>query len=173
MKRIKIYESSIEGKGIFADEDIKKGETVFKLSGPLVRREMRSERESKRFINWIGVGKNLWINPNPTKHRHFNHSCDPNTAILKGRTVVAIRSIKKGEEITFDYSSTDTDPLWRMECKCDSKNCRRVIGSVFLLEPKTFEQRAHYIRPFASNEYLRAREHLNAEPKSKAHAIVK
>lgn len=39
--------------------------------------------------------------------RSINHSCDPNTYVktINGvRRVLAMRGIKKGEEITFDYA---------------------------------------------------------------------
>jgi uncharacterized protein len=40
----------------------------------------------------------------------------------------AIRDIKKGEEITYDYATSETLNNWKMECKCGSKNCRKIIS---------------------------------------------
>ena len=41
-----------------------------------------------------------------------------------------IKSTKKGEEITYDYSATIAPTRWRMKCKCGLKNCRRILGDV-------------------------------------------
>ncbi len=45
-----------------------------------------------------------------------------------GMGIFASQDIKKGEEITFDYSSTEADPYWKMKCKCGSFNCRKIIN---------------------------------------------
>ena len=55
--------------------------------------------------------------------KHINHSCDPNTYVktLDGiRKVIAMRNIKLGEEITYDYAVNgyyDSDT----PCRCGSK----------------------------------------------------
>ena len=51
--------------------------------------------------------------------RYVNHSCNANT-FVKNNSDIAIRDIKKGEEITSNYS--DSEPL-DFECKCGSENC--------------------------------------------------
>jgi len=68
----------------------------------------------------------------------MNHSCDPNVVavdeedIPTGYTQVAIKDIKKGDEITADYSFFDyecnghrIDP-----CLCKGPKCRGVIGGM-------------------------------------------
>ena len=39
--------------------------------------------------------------------RFMNHGCEPNT-IIRGQDVVALRAIKPWEDVTFNYTSTDT-----------------------------------------------------------------
>ena len=60
--------------------------------------------------------------------RYLNHSCNPNCGFSGKFQVVAMRNIKKGEWLTFDYEMSE-DSAWRMECKCGEKNCRKVIGA--------------------------------------------
>lgn len=70
----------------------------------------------------------------PIDHpRNFvNHSCDPNAGIriedlsdgTKNSLLLAIKEIKKGEEITIDYSTTQFEE-WTFEgCRCGQPNCR-------------------------------------------------
>lgn len=150
--RYRVGTSKIHGKGLFATMDIKKGARVFIFPGKIVRRKIRTEKESNRFINWIGLGKDLWLNPNQTSARHVNHSCDPNTVLIR-RTLYAIKFVKQGDEITFDYSFSDVDPYWHVDCHCGAKNCRKIIGSIYTLAPTLFKARKRFIQPFFSAMY--------------------
>ena len=75
-------------------------------------------------ISGIGVFTDRMIRPgipvdteDVARFRGFNHSCDPNCMIvrtLKGGnagTVIALRFIKKGEELTLDYRTGDRRKL--------------------------------------------------------------
>jgi len=57
-----------------------------------------------------------------------NHSCDPNAGIVRDVFLVAMRDIKKDEEVTFDYPVVTVDD-WQMECRCGSPHCRKIIGN--------------------------------------------
>ena len=57
--------------------------------------------------------------------KYINHSCDPNceTDIIKGRIwISAIKDIKKGEELSYDYGY-DMYSFEDHPCRCGSKNC--------------------------------------------------
>ncbi len=56
----------------------------------------------------------------------FNHSCSPNAGVRGQNVLVARRHILFGEEICFDYETTDTEDMY-FECKCKSSNCRGMI----------------------------------------------
>ena len=123
MQDIIIKESKIEGKGVFAARDFKKGEIVVKwdVSGTITREEFEKlPEEEKRYIS--SIDDNLIIMKTPAKY--VNHSCNPNTKVVN-TSDVAIRDIKKGEEITSDYSQEKV--AMKFECKCGSKNCRKII----------------------------------------------
>jgi len=36
-------------------------------------------------------------------------------------------TLKKGEEVTYDYGTTECNPKWRMECRCGLECCRGTI----------------------------------------------
>ena len=59
---------------------------------------------------------------------YMNHSCAPNCGVRGSVVVVARRSIAPGEELTFDYGTTDSD-RWTLECACGATTCRgRMTG---------------------------------------------
>lgn len=58
---------------------------------------------------------------------YFNHSCAGNLGFNKSGDFVALRNIKSGEELSYDYSLADSNPNFNMKCLCNSKVCRKVI----------------------------------------------
>lgn len=149
-KKILVSKSNIEEKGIFAKRDIRKGEVIFIFKGKKKEDKYDKER-SKIGQNWLGFGENIWLDPkNDSFGRYINHSCDPNAGIKGKVTFVAMRKIKKGEEITFDYSISEADPYWRLDhnCRCGCKNCRKIIRSVESLTKDIFKRYLPYIPKF-------------------------
>ena len=124
MKDIVVKKSKIEGSGVFANRDFKKGEIVLKwdVSKKLSVKDAKKVPESEqKYVSFIN-GKFTFMQP---PERFVNHSCDANTYV-DGFCDVAKRDIKKGEEITGDYSE-DTTPDFKMICNCGSKNCKGII----------------------------------------------
>lgn len=155
MKKIKIGKSRIHGKGIFADEGIKKGERVQFIHGPIVFKKPRNSHESRAIGNWIGVGKNLWIKPRKP-FLYLNHSCEPTTALIGKRLLVALKGIPKGGEITMDYSLTDADPHWKIRCNCGAHHCRKYILPIQKLPMRLFWKYMPNIPRYFQAIYLRA-----------------
>jgi hypothetical protein len=58
---------------------------------------------------------------------YLNHSCEGNCGFNEEGDFIAIREIKKGEELTYDYGLAESNPAFMMECTCGSESCRRVI----------------------------------------------
>lgn len=58
---------------------------------------------------------------------YFNHSCDGNLGFDKYGDFIAIKNIKKGEELCYDYGLIESNPDYKMTCKCKSRNCRKII----------------------------------------------
>ena len=131
-KYLYVTETGKTGKGLFTNKAIKKGNIALIMRGETKKRFYKNRHEASAEPNMMGIGKNL------------NHSCDPNTGI-KGRvTFIALRDIKPGEELTFDYSISE-DSEWEMRCKCGAKNCRGIIKGVRLLPEKNFKRLLPYI----------------------------
>jgi SET domain-containing protein len=72
--------------------------------------------------------------------RFINHSCNPNCeTVIEGSRVFidAIRSIRAGEELGYDYqltweSTDDPEELALYACHCGAKHCR---GTMLDVEP--------------------------------------
>jgi len=140
-KKIYIAKSKTHGYGLFAKRDIKKGETIFFIKGKKIKFFITDNKKAKvAGMDWIGVGKNEWRDPKNYYGSFFNHSCNPNSAIKSQLKVIALCNIKKEEEITFDYSTTEADIFWQMRCYCREKKCRKIIKSIQFLPKNIFNK---------------------------------
>jgi SET domain-containing protein len=120
---------SLTGLGLFATRPIKKKSRIVEYKGPILNSEAadRAERRGNRYL--YEVSKNRTIDGTPRRNvaRYANHSCNPNaeSVIWRGRVFIkALRTIKPGEEIVYDYG-TDylKNVIGRANCKCS--RCRR------------------------------------------------
>jgi SET domain-containing protein len=143
------------GKGVFAAEDIEKGRIVWVLDGERMDALDLVERvnaDAENINDPLQIGKRTYIDLDEVS-RTFNHSCNPSTGIRKTSEMFALRGIKKGEELTYDYSATIAPTEWKMRCKCGSRNCRGILGDV-LSVPR--EQLDYYKRHGAIQKYMKA-----------------
>lgn len=125
--------SKLNGKGMFTNEVIKKGEIILIWGGEWntdYTDEIGLPKaiiDKKHYIKW---DDNLYsIEYDGEDPNYFiNHSCNPNSWLIDNFTLVARRNIKRGEEITADYSTWETGEYKsKWLCKCGSKNCRKII----------------------------------------------
>lgn len=67
----------------------------------------------------------------PEPSSFVNHSCDPNAGFQGQIVLMAMRPIRAGEEITFDYAmclhAAPGAPRYELECQCGQPNCRKLI----------------------------------------------
>jgi uncharacterized protein len=114
------------GLGVFANRDIQAGEKILTFGGPLI-----DFAETKRRGPWecmpLQIGLDQYYDTRPPGI-FVNHSCSPNAGIGNDRDLFALRAIRRGEEIYFDYSTTMEEQSFTMRCGCGSLECRRVIG---------------------------------------------
>lgn len=125
-----------KGYGVFAGKSYKKGEVVWTLSGKKMTSksvEVLKAKYVRGVIDPLQIGPQEYILlDNPSIY--FNHSCDPNTGVRHTSTLAALKNIKKGDEVTYDYSTTIDETF---ECKCGSKKCRGGIYDFRALPKKT------------------------------------
>lgn len=120
-------------KGVFAREDISTN-SVFKLGGVVSGRPDRHSLQvgEDRHLH-VPADKNGIGNPD-FFWRYLNHSCQPNGYIDTVELVfVALRKIRKGEECTFNYLTTEVEMAVPFTCRCGAAKCFGLIrGSAHL-----------------------------------------
>ena len=143
--------SPIHGLGLFATEDIKKGEIVGIIGGIVV--PVSDIKEYWKNVGHFGtqVNDDFWIVPSTKKEVEkngaFNHSCEPNIGWVGDIQLVAIKDIKKGKEITADYGGYDTIGK-SFKCNCGSKNCRKIIKPDDWKIPELQKKYYEYFSPY-------------------------
>ena len=123
--------SGINNLGLFAKSDIKKGEKVIEYKGRKFTH--KQVEEDDRFDNskaiYLFTLNEHYVLDGDTKTntaKYINHSCDPNCEvdIIKGKIwIIAIKDIKKGDELSYDYGFGYDADFRQFPCKCGSKNC--------------------------------------------------
>ncbi len=151
MKHLYICRSKIEGLGVNAGENIKAGQVITRVEGPIRFKVNKNKKDALANPNWFGIEKDQWIEPGKP-HKFLNHSCNPNAG-MRGRTVLALRDINEGEEITIDYSIIEADDRWELNCLCGAENCRKTIRSIQSLPQKTFQSYLPYIPRYFQEVY--------------------
>ena len=123
--------SRIAGQGLFAAEDIKKGIRIIQYIGEKISKDESRRRvaEGNAYIFAFNERYDIDGKTLKNKARYINHSCDPNCeAEITKRTIwiVAIRDIKEGEELSYNYGYDAK----KYVCKCGAKNCSGYILGV-------------------------------------------
>ena len=146
--KAEVRDSKIEGRGLFAREQIAAGETVIVMGGRvLTDDEFRTLQLTKYSAAAIGEGLHILLD-SPTPADFGNHSCDANTSMCDEVTTCAKRDISRGEEITIDYAVQTASPEWSMSCNCGSPACRGTITGEDWRRPDVQARYAGHFSPF-------------------------
>jgi SET domain-containing protein len=131
--KVEARESSIAGKGVFAIEDILKGELVFDFSegtGKYISGSEMDKLFDEGMDYAIQVDDDLFFAATNSEEMeigdYLNHSCDPNLGIKDSLKLIALKDVKIGEEVAFDYAMTESSDF-EIKCLCGKSNCRRKI----------------------------------------------
>jgi len=145
-------ESRISDKGVFSSVFVKKGTVLYSssdsLNGYVQLRfkeiDQLEEEEKQVYLRYaVQIDTDLWSGPLKVDSNindislYWNHSCEPNTYFQANNVIVALRDIEAGEELTYDYCTTDTFefPLtyvkympYLEKCNCGASKCRGKIS---------------------------------------------
>src|ERR1019366_4484421 len=114
------------GRGIFVKRVIRRGEIILVFGGALID-FAETKRRGPRECMAIQVGPGQYIDTQPPGG-FVNHSCAPNAGIRNDRDLAALRDIRVGEEIRYDYSTTMDEGSFTMGCRCGVPGCRQAVG---------------------------------------------
>jgi SET domain-containing protein len=124
LPRIARRKSSVHGDGVFAAEAIRKGTRIIDYAGELIRADESEEREDRYSADgciWVFRVNKAWsrdANVDGNVARFINHACEPNCYFeVADKTIWirALRDIRRGEELTYDYKTTGNRHI---PCRC-------------------------------------------------------
>ena len=119
--------SKIHNLGAYAARDIRKGTRIIEYIGrPLTKKKAQTELEDRNgyvfTINkFFDIDGSVRWNP----ARYINHGCDANAEsdVIEDRVwILATRSIRKGEEVLYNYNYDLVD-AFDNPCRCGAENC--------------------------------------------------
>ena len=132
LPRLVRQRSPISGWGVYAAQPIAEDTRIVEYKGELVSQAegwRREQRYLPRQRIWIFNVNERWVRDaayGGNIARYINHSCTPNcyTQVI-GDTIWirAARPIRRGEELTYDYS---TDGEGTIQCRC-RPGCKTVL----------------------------------------------
>jgi GNAT superfamily N-acetyltransferase len=172
MTDLRIGPSRIAGTGVFAAREFQAGETVHVLDDSRTVDAAHpldaAAGEESRHCDYLARGRVVLM---PEPERYINSSCDPNTVVVtRGgrRHVVALRRVREGDEITYDYLiNCDGDEVW--QCRCGAARCRGTVPGSFFDLPVDEQRR---LRPLLDGWFARAHQARLAALDASAHTVV-
>ena len=158
-----IRPSLIEGRGLFARRAIRKGEIVAIKGGHILDRRALARVKSKTAQSFIQIADGFFIGAATAaevrRNKLFiNHSCAPNVGILGQIIFVAMRDVRAGEELTYDWAMEENIPA-RTECRCGAATCRKILTGRDWTKPALRQKYRRYL-----SAYLRGKRGGRREP---------
>ena len=131
MKLYKIKKSNIDNKGLCASQDIKNGTRIIEYKGKIITRKQAEENskfDNNKAIYIFNLNSRYDLDGDFQYNtaRLINHSCNPNCEVLGTGLkvwVYAMKNIKKGDELSYDYGFSFNEDFKNYPCKCRAKNC--------------------------------------------------
>jgi hypothetical protein len=159
--------SSKGGRGLFARERVRAGETLLVWGGDVVTGDMLKWMSEEKHRLAVQIEEDLYLVTSAEGPADWvNHSCDPNAGLVGQIVLVALRDIPAGEEICFDYATSDGSPYDEFECGCGSRLCRRhVTGNDWRL-PELQTRYAGHFSPYIQRRIDRQGRRVTAARKT-------
>ncbi len=139
------------GKALYATQIIKKDEVICEFDGDVFEAGKCTDLPKDIADHAIQIAEHHW-KESAGFARYINHSCDPNCGMQGLTTIVAMRDIQQGEELTWDYDMTE-DSDWRLTCLCGTKLCRGVIGAYKLVPEDVRKKYGTYVSSWLREKY--------------------
>lgn len=129
----KLAVAAVPGKGraVFAQSPISAGELLAVWGGAVITLAQAYALPRHERAQCLQVEDDLVI---WTAHSQqsiadwINHSCNPNSGMLGQIGLIAMRSIRPGEEICFDYAMCGGCDLDEFKCACNHSECRGYVS---------------------------------------------
>jgi SET domain-containing protein len=141
---VAVRKSRVHGRGVFATRPIRKGARIVEYTGRRVLWSSIPDDQDDPETYYFGLSDDKRvIDPSVggNEAQWINHSCEPNCVVRekRGRIFIhAMRNIKPGEELSYDYRLETDDDVPRTKeiedearCSCGSPKCRGTLLAVY------------------------------------------
>jgi SET domain-containing protein len=150
-RRIQVRTSGVHGKGVFALQDIAKGDVIIEYKGEIISAQEAEDRHPHNpsdphhtFYFQIDDDRVIDALHGGNSARWINHSCVPNCkpSVEEDRVMIkAKKDIAAGEELNYDYGLIIDEPITsklmaQYPCWCGSPKCRKTLLAVKPLSQK-------------------------------------
>jgi hypothetical protein len=144
------------GHTVVARAAIAKGELIVVWSGTLVSSEELNDMPPtvRRYSLQVEENQYLVSLSDCEPPDYVNHCCDPNAGLSGQITLVAMREIAAGEEITYDYAMSDGSPYDEFSCSCGSPHCRGHVSGEDWRRPDLWRRYAGYFSPYLQRRIM-------------------
>ncbi|XP_058089839.1 uncharacterized protein LOC131236579 [Magnolia sinica] len=141
--RFKWFRCGKKGYGLQLQENVSQGKFLIEYVGEVLdlhsyearQRDYAARGQKHFYFMTLNGSEVIDACAKGNLGRFINHSCDPNCRtekwMVNGEVCIglfAIRDIKKGEEVTFDYNYVRVFGAAAKKCVCGSSECRGYIG---------------------------------------------
>lgn len=143
------------GMGIFVMKRVPAETRILEFTGNIVDRDLINHVISRGYADtFLQIEKDKFLGKSGRLDDYINHSCDPNCGLdFSGARVYlkSIRPIQRGNEITYDYATSQWNYPARFSCSCGSPLCRTEIGNYDELPD---DRKSRYLEKQAVAPYL-------------------
>lgn len=137
------------GAGVFAVAAVDAGEVLMALAHVFVDAPAMHTIQLDEHLHQAGTGE---------IDDYLNHSCAPNTALdFQRLQLVALRPLVAGEELSFNYLSSEWDMAAPFACNCGAPGCLGQIRGFSHLTPAQQDALDPWISPYLRRRLLEVR----------------
>lgn len=153
------------GHTVVAREAISKGELIVVWSGALVDgTELATLPQNVRRYSLQVEDNHYLVSLSDCEPPDYvNHSCAPNSGLSGQITLVAMRDIGPGEEITYDYAMSDGSNYDEFTCGCGTVHCRGRVSGDDWRRAELWERYDGYFSPYLQRRIQALKQALEAK----------
>lgn len=138
------------GYAVFARSVIEPGELVGVWSGRVVATDALDTLPEAIRHHTVQIEEDLYLASTSENEPpdFINHACEPNAGLDGQISIVALRRILPGEEVTIDYAMCDGSPYDEFDCACGSALCRGKVTGNDWRNPVLWKRYAGHFSPY-------------------------
>jgi SET domain-containing protein len=154
------------GYTVVAREPIAKGELIVVWSGTLVDSAelVTLPPHAKRHSLQVEDDHYLVSLTDCEPPDYVNHSCAPNAGLSGQIALVAMRDIRPGEDITYDYAMSDGSAYDEFDCCCGAAECRGRVTGEDWKRAELWPRYQGYFSPYLQRRIAKLRRRLLSRP---------